>query len=88
MLTHAQRDLFVLICSEMTRGHKPTFGEMADRLGMSKGNIHRLIAGLTMRGFIAPRRRFSRMSTLDILRPYPLIPIYDAETNKVRGFIA
>ncbi|TNE34746.1 MAG: transcriptional repressor LexA [Alphaproteobacteria bacterium] len=75
MLTKKQHQLLMYIheCLE-TRGVSPSFDEMKEALDLkSKSGIHRLITGLTERGFI--RRLPHRARALEVLKlPDDLLP--------------
>jgi len=76
MLTNKQHQLLMYIhkCLE-TRGVSPSFDEMKEALDLkSKSGIHRLITGLTERGFI--RRLPHRARALEILKlPDDVVPM-------------
>lgn len=75
MLTKKQHQLLMYIhkCLE-TRGVSPSFDEMKEALDLkSKSGIHRLITGLTERGFI--RRLPHRARALEVLKlPDDVVP--------------
>jgi len=68
MLTRRQHELLSFIDGHLKqRGFSPSFDEMKDALRLkSKAGIHRLVAALEERGFLA--RRHNRARALEVLR--------------------
>jgi repressor LexA len=83
MLTKKQHQLLMYIhkCLE-TRGVSPSFDEMKEALDLkSKSGIHRLITGLTERGFI--RRLPHRARALEVLKlPDDILPVISASSEE------
>lgn len=90
MLTRRQNDCLQWIVGFMrlNGGVSPTMDEIRDGLGLdNKGGAHRMIKALEERGFIARMPRRAR--AIEVLRtaPSPRIPIYDADTLQLRGYL-
>ncbi len=75
MLTRKQQELLLFINDRLKQGGvSPSFDEMKTALGLkSKSGIHRLITGLSERGFI--RRLAHRARALEVIRMPDGIPV-------------
>jgi len=101
MLTARQRDLLVFIeDTQLKTGDTPTYPKMMAALGLkSKNGINRMLNALIERGFIwrqafdpgrghSPAIVILRSATGGKTPPDPTrIPIYDADTLQLRGYL-
>ena len=98
MLTSRQRDVLVFIRAyqQRTGGVSPSCDNIAEGIGLiSKGNVSRILTALEERGFI--RRLSGHCRAIEVIRTAPggkepptstgKIPIYDADTLKIRGYL-
>lgn len=98
MLTKRQRDVLTFIATyqRKTGGVSPSTADIAAGIGVvSKGNATAYLDALEERGFI--RRLANRSRAIEILKPVPggkeppkgrnRIPIYDADTLQIRGYL-
>lgn len=68
MLTVRQRELLMMIERTVAETSvAPSFDEMADALGVSKGNTHAMITRLEDRGYI--RRLRGRARAIEVVQP-------------------
>lgn len=96
MLTKRQQRVLTFIETYQVRegGVSPSCAEIADGLGLSsKGKASVALADLEAAGFI--RRLHLKARAIEVLRtggkapPFPgAVPIYDAATHNIRGWIA
>lgn len=92
MLTRRQRDVLVFIRDYQNRegAVSPACTDIAEGLGIvSKGNVSAHLTALEQRGYI--RRLFGRARAIEILKPPTSavrIPIYDAATHQIRGYVS
>jgi repressor LexA len=100
MLTSRQRDALIFIEDyQREQGRSPTYPEIADGLSISsKSGVHRLVTGLEERGFLARAHQHgNHVPCLIVLRTvtggktpphsYGLVPVYDASTHQIRGWV-
>lgn len=92
MLTRRQRDVLVFIEAYQRRegGVSPSCEEIAKGVGSkSKGRASQILRDLEFRGFI--RRLKHRNRAIEVLKSPPpgiaRIPIYDAQTHQIRGYV-
>ena len=89
MLTRKQHELLTFINRHLREtGFSPSFEEMKLALNLkSKSGIHRLITALEERGFI---RKGTGQRAIEVLRESAAkpIPIYDAATHQIRGYVS
>jgi repressor LexA len=103
MLTKRQKDAleFIAYWQAKRRGQTPSMTQIKAGLGLnSKANVHRLVSCLEERGFI---ERDSHNCGSHVTRPIRIlktagggkqppfqgaIPIYDAATHEIRGWLA
>lgn len=102
MLTKRQKDCleFIQTYHAFSEGKSPTLEEIREGLEVSnKSNVHRLLNSLEERGFIErPKRARANAPFADeiavarcinvLKSAAPSIPIYDADTLQIRGFIS
>lgn len=89
MLTAKQKALhsFIAVYQKRNDGVSPSFAEMRDAMGLaSKSGVHRHLEAMEKRGAI--RRLHNRHQAIEVLDlRAQRIPIFDARTHKIRGYI-
>lgn len=91
MLTKRQRDALTFLEAFQRRyeGATPTIAQIADGLRISGlGRAHAILKSLEERGFIARGpRTYHAPRVIEILRNTARIPIFDADTLQLRGYL-